>query len=262
MRTPLPRILVALLVVAVFAPPICGAEDAQPAPTEIARKKAIKGLRSKLRKAARSPHAHKKTAEIVKFLDSLKALGGHEAGKAALEALPVTDEVIRSQAFDVVESNHHPKLVAPLAALLEEKTYRRDPDLQLRVAHALAVMADAKAIPPLTSLIRTDIHAEVVDEAARALATFGSQPIEKKRDSVKALVGLYSTTFNYMMSMRPEDKVLKKVMNERYRVYGKTVRHALQSLTGQQLTRPHEWRRWWNKNKKAKKWPAGSTGNR
>ena len=29
---------------------------------------------------------------------------------------------------------------------------------------------------------------------------------------------------------------------------------ALQALTGVQLTRPAEWRRWWNSNKKRNKW--------
>lgn len=254
----LARLTALLLVAGLLAPPgAFAAEEPAVAPTEIARKKAIKGLRTKLRRASRSVHAFKKHEEILKFLDTLKALGGHEAGLAALEAVPVTDAKIRDSAFDVVETNHHPRLVAPLALLLDTKAYRRDADLQKRVAHALAVMADAKAIEPLTSLVRTDIDAEVVAEAAGALATYAAQPIEKKRDAVKRLIDVYATTYNYMMSMRPEDKVMRKKMGARYKVYGKPVRHAMQALTGQQLSRAQEWRHWWNKNKKAKKWPPG-----
>ena len=32
---------------------------------------------------------------------------------------------------------------------------------------------------------------------------------------------------------------------------------SLQALTSQQLTRPLEWRRWWNENKKAPRWVPG-----
>lgn len=258
MRTSLPPLLAAFLALGLFAAPLTAADDPAVPPAEMARKKNIKGLKSKLRKLARSPHALKHRDDIYIFLDSLKALGGREAGEAALEAVPQTDKEIRDRAFDIVESNHHPKLVAPLAALLGNKAYRRDDDLQQRIAHALAVMADAKAIEPLVALIRTDITAEVVDEAARALATYAAQPVDKKRECVRRLLGLYATTYNLMMSMRPEDKIQKKVMAERYQIYGKTARNALQALTGQQLSRPQEWREWWNENKKAKTWKPGS----
>ena len=257
MRIRLPLLLAAFLGLALLAGPAWTADDPAPAPRETARKKAIKGLKSKIRRIARSPWAAKKRTEVLKFIDSLKALGGYEAGLAALEAVRDDGKDVRDAAFDVIESNHHPKLVAPLAKWLDNKDFRRDADLQIRIAHALAVMADAKAIEPLVTLIRTDIDAKVVDEAARALATYAAQPTNKKRDCVRRLLGVYATTYNLMMSMRPEDKIQKKVMGERYKVYGKTVRNALQALTGQQLSRPQEWRQWWNKNKKAKNWKPG-----
>lgn len=263
MRTSLPLLLAAFLGLGWLADPAVAAEEPALAPTEIARRKAIKGLKSKLRRVSRSVHAHKHQDDILKFIDTLKALGGHEAALAVLEAVPQTNATVRDRLFDVVESNHHPKVIAPLAAVLDDKAYRRDADLQQRIAHALAVMADAKALEPLTTLIRTDINAEVVDEAARALATYAAQPVPKKRDSVRRLLDLYATTYNLMMSMRPEDKIQKKRMGERYKVYGKTVRNALQALTGQQLSRPQEWREWWNENKKAKTWkPGAARGSR
>ena len=60
--------------------------------------------------------------------------------------------------------------------------------------------------------------------------------------------------------------MLRQLATKRYKVYAKSVRHALQSLTGVQITRPHDWRRWWNTNKKKKKWgrstDPGSSGKK
>ncbi len=235
-----------------------------PSPTEAGRKNAIKGLKKSIRKLARSKWVHKKTPDLLEKLEALAVHKGHEAGLAALEALPCKNEEVRDAAFDIIEREHHKKLVKPLAAVLEDKPYRRDYDARRRVAHALAVMADPSAIEPLASLIRFDEDAEVVAEAADALSGYGSAKIDKRREPVKRLVDLYETTYNYKESIRPEDKVLRQLATKRYKVYAKSVRHALQSLTGVQLTRPHDWRRWWNTNKKKKKWgrstDPGSSG--
>jgi HEAT repeat protein len=246
-----------LLALGTLAPRAALAADppaGPPAATEAARKNAIKGLKRKIRKLARSPWVHKKTPDILKSLEALAALRGYEAGEAALEASPCLDEGVRKAAFDIVEREHHKKLVKPLAALLESKDFRRDADIRRRIAHALAVMADPAAIEPLTALIRFDEDAEVVAEAADALSGYGAAPIDLRRESVRRLVDVYETTYNYKESIRPEDKILRKLAQERYKVYAKSVRAALQSLTGVQLTRPHDWRRWWNTNKKKRKW--------
>lgn len=227
----------------------------EPAPTtEPARKSAIKGLKSTLRRLANSPWVDKKVPDLMKALEALAALGGPEAGVAALEAVPCLEKAVRDATFDIVEREHDEKLVDPLAALLEEKDFRRDVDLRRRIAHALAVMADPSAIEPLTSLIRFDEDAEVVAEAAEALAGHGAAPIDLRREPVRRLVDLYETTWNYKESIRPEDKLLRQIATERYKVYAKSVRSALQALTGVQLARPHDWRRWWNTNKKKDKW--------
>lgn len=232
-----------------------------PSSTEAGRKNAIKGLKSKIRRLASSPWALKKTDEILKHLEALTALGGHEAGAAALAALPATQEAVRDAAFDIVEREHDKRLVKPLAALLEDKNYRRDVDAKRRIAHALAVMDDASAVEPLAGLIRFDEDAEVVLEAADALSSYGAVPVKTRKIAVRRLVDLYESTYNIKESVRPEDKVLRKVAIGRYKIYGKALRYALQALTGERLTRPHEWRRWWNSNKKRPKWgPSRSSG--
>ena len=69
------------------------------------------------------------------------------------------------------------------------------------------------------------------------------------------MVDVYTATWNLMMSMRPEDKVIAATMKKKWKVYGRSVRAALQALTGEQtLTRPQEWREWWNANKKRTDW--------
>jgi len=257
--SPLSHLLLALLLLGGLGlapgvgPRNAAAADEPPA-TEAARKNAIRGIRSKLRKLANSPWAGKKTDEILKHLEALGALGGKEAGKAALEAVPLNEVSVRDAAFDLVEREHDKSLVKPLADMLEEKRYRRDADVRRRVAHALSVMAEPGCVEPLAGLIRFDEDAEVVAEAADALAGFGMAPLKLRKYAVRRLVDLYGTTWNLKESVRKEDKILRKKAAARYKVYGKSLRFALQALTGSQLTRPHEWRQWWNDNKKKKKW--------
>jgi hypothetical protein len=256
-RKPLRRALALVLALAAAAPTARAeppdAPDA-PAPTDAARRSAIKGLKSTLRRLANSPYADSKQDEIRKTLESLASLGGPEAGEAALEGVVLTEEATRDAVFAIVEREHDPSLVEPLAALLEDNRFRRDADLRRRVAHALAVMAAPDAVEPLAGLVRFDEDAEVVAEAAESLATYGAAPLATRKEAVRRLVDLYETTWNYKMSVRPEDKVLSRVATERWTVYARSVRTALQSLTGRQLSRPQEWREWWNENKKKSSW--------
>ena len=248
-----------LLLSGPAAVPVGAEEDAA---TERGRKNAVKGLRSKLRKLARSPYAHKpeKKAQFLKDLEALSALGGVEAGRAALEVLPHTDKDVRDAAFEIVEREHDKALLKPIVELLESKGLRRDADAKRRLAHALSVISDPGAIVPLSDLIRFDEDAEVVAEAADALAGFTTAKLELRKIAVKRLLDLYDSTWNLKESVKTDkrDKILRRKATARYKVYGKSLRFALQALAGVQLTRPQEWRRWWNENKKKKKWTRGS----
>lgn len=254
-------VLIGALLGAPAVPAVEAAEDGKdakdkPAPTEAARKNAIKGLKSKISKMAKSAHAERKTAEILEALEALEALGGKEAGRAAMYAVPHPAEQVRDKAFELIEKENDKSFVKPLVQMLEDKRYRRDPDAKRRIAHALAVIAQPTAIEPLSELIRFDEDPEVVAEVADALATFATAKVALRKPAVKRLVDLYESTWNLKESVRQDhkDKLLKKEAEKRYKVYGKTLRHALQALTGVQLTRPAEWRRWWNSNKKRNKW--------
>lgn len=243
-----------------FAAPADGKKEpvAKPPLKEVGRKNAIKGLKAKIRKASRGPYAMKKKAEVLKHLEALAALGGKEAGRAAMEAIPHPDSDVRDAAFALIEREHDTSFTKPLVALLESKEFRRDHDAKRRIAHALAVMADPKAVEPLGELIRFDEHAEVVAEAADALAGYASAPLKHRKPAVKRLVDLYSSVWNLKESVKTDhkDKILKQEARERYKVYGKSLRYALQALTGRQLSRPREWRAWWNENKKKKSWKS------
>ena len=261
---PLRSLLLALLAAILLAapqPPAAAGEDdkgkeEKPAVTEAARRSAIRGLRSKVRKLATSAWREKKTPELLEALDALEVLGGTEAGRAAMGAIPHPDPKVRDKAFALIEREHDASFVKPLVQVLEDKDMRRDADAKRRIAHALSVIADPKAIEPLSDLIRFDEDPEVVAEAADALTTFASVKVAERKPAVKRLVDLYESTWNLKESVRQghKDKVMKKEAQERYEVYGKPLRHALQALTGVQLTRPAEWRRWWNDNKKRGKW--------
>lgn len=259
------RALIAVLLLAWLAAPVAAvaAEDGAPGPEEArdpieeGRVHTVSSLRTKIRRIARGPWAERKRDEVLGYLTALEALGGWEAGRAALEAVWDTDPVIRDRAFSLAEREHHEKLLPTLDDLLEEKDLRRDADLRRRLAHAYAVIASPKSIEKLAELIRSDEPAEVVDEAARALSVHAGAPIQQRREPVRRLVDLYETTYTYMTSIRPEDRIQKQVMTKRWDIYGKTLLSALQALTGQQLTRPLEWRRWWNEHKKEARWVPG-----
>jgi hypothetical protein len=250
-------ILAGLMVPGIL--PAARAEGENPAPEEEspeakARAEAIEAIRKDLKRLALSPRAPEKKPEIFSLLESLETLAGPAAATAALEALPLEDDEVRARAFGLVERERPKGFAKRLAALLEEKRYRRDADLKERVAHAFSVLADAAALEHLASLVQ-DEAATVVAAAADAMATFGSAPHRQRVEPVKRLVDLYESTWNLMNSIRPEDRVISGVMRDRWEVYGKAVRAALQALTGRQdITRPHEFRRWWNDHKKRTDW--------
>ena len=255
---PVALLLAALcLWLAAPAAPIAAAET--DAATERARKAKIKALKKKIRKLANSPYRLKpeKMEQLKTQLESVAALGGPEAGLASLEALAHPDLEIRDMAMATVEREHDKSFVKPLVKFLEDdKRFRRDADAKRRIAHALAVVADKSAIEPLAGLIRFDEDPEVVAEAADALAGYAAAPLALRKPAVKRLVDLYESTWNLKESVKTEqkDKILRREATEKYKIYGKSLRYTLQTLTGVQLTRPHEWRRWWNDNKKKKKW--------
>jgi hypothetical protein len=250
-------VLLAFLLLAGGSSASAGAAEGDAA-AERARKNALKGLKVKIRKLANSPYRDKpeKITELHKHLEAVAALGGPEAGLAALEALPHPDKDIRDEAMGILEREHDKSFVKPLVAILEDKEFRRDADARRRVAHALSVIADDSAVLPLADLIRFDEDAEVVAEAADALAGFAAAPLALRKEAVRRLVDLYESTWNLKESVKTDqkDKILRQRATERYKVHGKSLRYALQSLAGVQLTRPQEWREWWNENKKSKSW--------
>lgn len=218
----------------------------------------IKGLRKDLRKWAQGPYAVEHKADILKALDALGTLGGLESARAALEAVRMDDKDVRDRAFALVDRLHDKALIEPLAEFIDDKDTRRDFDLHQRVARSLTVTAHASAIEPLTRLIASE-EEQVVAAAADGLATFAEAKVELKREAVQRMIDLYESTWNLMNSVRPEDQKGAKVAARKWEVFGKPLRQALQALALQQLSRPKDWRRWWNDHKKDPKWVPGAT---
>jgi hypothetical protein len=240
-------------------PPPAGEPPAEPvdAGMEAAREAKLKQLRRELRKWAQGPYAAAHRDDILKILDALATLGGVDAAKAALEVVSFEDKEARDKAFALVEKVHDKALIGPLAALIEHKDFRRDWDLHKRIAHAFAVTADVSAIEPLVTLIASEDE-HVVAEAADALGTFGEAKVDQKREAVQRMIDLYESTWNLMNSVRPEDQKAAKIANEKWEVFSGSLRRALQALTLQQISRPKDWRRWWNDHKKDAKWAPGT----
>jgi hypothetical protein len=250
-----------LLLAAACGPVWVGVETSRADETvdpalEEARAAKIKELRRDLRKWAQGPYAAQHRDDLLKVLEALHSLGGLPAALAAVESLFAVDAEVRDRAFQLIELVHDKALIEPLAGLIEHKDLRRDFDLQRRIAHALAVTGDVAAIEPLTTLVQSP-DGLVVAAAADGLATFGEAKVDEKREAVQRLVDLYEGTWNMMNSVRPEDRVPAKVAAEKWEIFGRSVRQALQALTKQQLSLPKDWRRWWNDHKKDAVWKPG-----
>ncbi len=258
---------VALLVGIVAAPDPLRADEPNPRPApdapddagheigEQGRLRTIANLRAKIRRAVRSPWVNRRRDEVMEWLGALEALGGPEAGIAALEAVWDRNPTVRDRAFALAERLHDERMLPVLDGLIEDKELRRDVDLRRRIAHAYAVIANPKSIGPLAGLIRSSEHEAVVDEAARALAVFSSVPIPARREPVRRMIDLYESTWTYMMSYRADHAVLRDLNAKRWDVFGRSLQSTLHAMTGQPWTRPVEWRRWWNDFKKATRWP-------
>jgi hypothetical protein len=235
-----------------------GADEAPPAPpvaaaTEEARKAAIDEIRRDLKRWAASPRIEEVKPNVLKALQSLETIGGEATAKVALEAVAMNEPEVRDRAFAVVEKERPKDLVKTLAALPDDRRFKRDFDLHKRVAHALAVIADVSAIEPLTQFLLSD-DAAVVAAAADALGTFASAPHKHRVEPVKRMIDLYEGTWNKKESIRPEDRVAAKQAADDWEVFGKSLRASLQALTRQTITRPREWRDWWNDHKKEDSW--------
>lgn len=225
-----------------------------PTPLETARKENVERLQKELRKAASSPRAAKEREQITAALDALIVLGGADAARASLEALAFDDEEMEKKVFVFVETVRDRSLVKPLAAMIEDKDTRRRFRLHALIAHAFAAIADASAIEPLTALVESE-EPHVVAAAADALVAFRSAPHAKRVEPVKQLLEVFESTWNLKESRRPEDRIQTDEAKGHWEVYGASVRKALQTLSGQtQLTRPKEFRDWWNEHKKATNW--------
>ena len=236
----------------VAAPRAFGEEPASA--EETAKRESIEKIEKELRKDASSPRAEKHKAEITQALESLKALGGPAAAKAALSALAFDDEETEKAALGVVEANKSKALIAPLAAIIEDKDTRRRFRLHALLAHAFAVIADPACLEPLTELVQSE-EATVVAAAADALAGFKGAPHAKRLEPVRRMIDIFDTTWNLKESVRPDDKVARERARTDWEAYGVAIRKALQALTGQvNLTRPRQFREWWNDHKKDANW--------
>jgi hypothetical protein len=250
----LPRAFLAALALSFLAAPVRADDAPAPSLEETARRENVERLGKELKRLAESPRAAQKKDEIRKAIEALSVLKGVDAAKASMNALALDDEDVEKDVARLIESEHAKPLVAPIAALLDHKDYRRRFRLHALLAHALSVIANVEGIEPLTELVRSE-DAKVVAAAADALVVFRTAPHARRVEPVKRLLEVFESTWNLKESLRPDDKVASDRAKADWEVYGAACRRALQALTGQaQLVRPRQFREWWNDHKKATNW--------
>jgi hypothetical protein len=256
-RSPPPLVRLALAAF-VAAASVAGfraaAADEATTPEEIARKESVERLEKAIKRMTASPRVAEKKDDIKKAVDALGELHGTDAAKASLAALAFDDEDVEKDVMKVVEADKGKALVAPLGAMIEDKDTRRRFRLHGLIARAFAVIGDASALEHLAKLVQSE-DPHVVAAAADALVTFKKAPHAKRVEPVRRTLDVFESTWNYKESVRPEDRLRTDVARTNWEIYGTACRKALQALTGQtQLSRPQQFRDWWNEKKHANDW--------
>lgn len=150
-----------------------------------------------------------------------------------------------------------PDSVKPLVKAIGHKSVRDNLALQVDLVRSLGKTKSLDAVKPLSDLLKHK-DAELQAAGAQALGQF-READEKLRKQV------FEDLLKTMMTQKGEvdADTTDQEAARRYSVIVPPIIGSLQLLTGESITDPVEWQRWWNKNKK-EDWsevPRGETEN-
>ncbi len=132
----------------------------------------------------------------------------------------------------------------PITKWIGHKRHRGDLALQRRLVLSLGKLKDTRYTKDLSDLLQHK-DAALVAAASEAMANFATadQRVRKSlfEDVMKGLMSVKGR-----MDTDPNDLEAR----ERYNTIAGSMNTTLQVLSGEQISVPEEWQRWWNKNKR------------
>ena len=138
-----------------------------------------------------------------------------------------------------------------LQSWIGHKTHKKDIDLQVALIRALGKTKDEKAVKFLLDLL-SHHEPRIQGAAGSALGNYAHLDQKRRKEIFEEVMQTLTGVYNQM-----EGNAQDIIARERYDVIAAPMTTTLQVLSGHDERKPPEWRRWWNKNKKAD-WDKGN----
>lgn len=137
-----------------------------------------------------------------------------------------------------------PESVKPLTKAIGHKSLRDNLALQVELVQSLGKTKDPDAVKPLSSLLKHK-DAEMQAAGAQALGQFREVELKERKKIFEDLLKTMMTQKGEVDADNTDPEA-----NRRYSIIVPPIIGSLQLLSGQNISDPVEWQRWWNKNKK------------
>ncbi len=138
-----------------------------------------------------------------------------------------------------------PESVKVISGWIDHKTHRKDLELQCTLIRSLGKTKDEKGVKTLLDLL-SHHEARIQAASGEALGNYVHLDQKDRKDIFKEVLQTVTGVYN-RMELDKQDIIAR----ERYDVIAAPMITTLQVLSGHDERQPPEWRRWWNKNKKA-----------
>jgi hypothetical protein len=131
-----------------------------------------------------------------------------------------------------------------------DKSHRKDTELQKKLILLVGKTKHDSAREPLIALL-LDKDPQLVAAAAEGLGNFAEIEQKVRKSTFEEVLKVLTSAKNAV-----DADANDTIARDRYDVVSAPMVTTLQRLSGQEISDPAEWQRWWNKNKK-EDWDAG-----
>jgi HEAT repeat protein len=143
-----------------------------------------------------------------------------------------------------------PESVPVLLHWIGDKSHRKDTELQKKLILLVGKTKHDSAREPLIALL-LDKDPQLVAAAAEGLGNFAEIEQKVRKSTFEEVLKVLTSAKNAV-----DADANDTIARDRYDVVSAPMVTTLQRLSGQEISDPAEWQRWWNKNKK-EDWDAG-----
>ncbi|MHC4934209.1 MAG: hypothetical protein ACYTGV_18710 [Planctomycetota bacterium] len=203
--------------------------------------------------------AHLKAGETAKALAALKEIASHKGNHAEAKALiklvrssrPKKPPEVVEACFLSLKGIGSRKVTKQLKLLLKTAPYRKDKNVRIGVCRALSGSADPAGVESLVDSLR-DREDAVIAAAAEAAGAYRYAKDSIRKELFKKILDIYESAWNLKNSVNPDLRVERARAERKWAIIEIPMEKSLQLLSNVTMDDPPKWRRWWNKNKKAR----------